>query len=478
MGKQANEKILFGTDGWRGVVGRDFTFQNVAKVTAGIAAYLKKENPRNNKVLVTYDARYNGDRFAKTAAQIFRVSDFSVQMTPEDVPTPAAAFYVAKKKLGGAVVVTASHNPKEFNGIKFKPDFGGSAPSSVTKKIEREIAALRGKNISAGLSAAANGNRPFSIADIFPHYSRHILSLVNVKKIKQARLKAVIDPMHGSGRTYFETLLKQCGVQAVNLSPVQDPLFEGVQPEPIEKNLLKLKKAMKKGGADIGLALDGDADRIGAFDEKGNFLDSHHIFALLLYYFLEVKKEQGGVVETLNTTSMIPKLAALYDVPFYETPVGFKHICELMRTKDILMGGEESGGIGFRGHIPERDGILAGLLLCEMRAVIKKPVSEIVKELERRVGGHFYYARRDFHLTENEKKDALEKLRISPFKKILNMPVVKYDRYDGHKFTLENGDWLMFRASGTEPLLRVYAESRHRRMLQLLMREGEKLFAS
>lgn len=478
MKKENTEKLSFGTDGWRGVVGRDFTFHNVAKVTAGIAAYLKNENPRNHKVLVTYDARYNGERFATTAAQMFRASDFSVQMTPEDVPTPAAAFYAAKKKLCGAVVVTASHNPKEFNGIKFKPDFGGSAPSSVTKKIEREIAALRGEDISDKLCAAANGNRPFSHADIFPHYSRHILSLVNVIKIKQARLKTIIDPMHGSGRTYFETLLKQCGVQAVNLSPEQDPLFEGVQPEPIEKNLLKLKKAMKKGGADIGIALDGDADRIGAFDEKGNFLDSHHVFALLLYYFLEVRKERGGVAETLNTTSMIPKLAALYGVPFYETPVGFKHICELMRTKDILMGGEESGGIGFRGHIPERDGILAGLFLCEMLAVMKKPVSQIVNELHRAAGGNFYYARRDFHVTQEKKEKFLERVNKHPFNKIAGLPVVKYDRYDGHKFTLENGDWLMFRASGTEPLLRVYAESRRRRTLQPLMREGEKLFAS
>lgn len=472
MGRKANEKIVFGTDGWRGIVGRDFTFHNVAKVTAGIAGYLKKENPRRNKVLVGYDARYNGSRFAKAAAHIFNASGFSVQLTSEEVPTPAAAFYIVKKGMDAAVVVTASHNPKEFNGIKFKPSFGGSAASSVTKKIENEIERISEKNLSALLHAEPNGCGKISTVDIFRAYSEHILSLVDVKKISQAKLFAVIDPMHGSGRLYYEAMLKQCGVKVVNVSPDQDPLFEGIQPEPIEKNLLKLKHVMQKAKADIGLALDGDADRIGAFDEKGNFLDSHHVFALLLYYFLEVKKLRGGVVETLNTTSMIPKLAALYGVPFYETPVGFKHICKLMRKEDILMGGEESGGIGFRGHIPERDGILAGLLLCEMRAVMKKPVSEIVKEIEKRVGGHFYYTRHDFHLTQEKKEKFLERINNHPFKKIAGLPVSKYDRYDGHKFTLENGDWIMFRASGTEPLLRVYAESGSRKILKALMREG------
>lgn len=475
MGQQTNKKILFGTDGWRGIVGRDFTFHNVAKVTAGIAGYLKKKHKQKttSQVLVGYDARYNGGRFAKTSAYVFSASGFSVQLTSEEVPTPAAAFYVVKKGMDAAVVVTASHNPKEFNGIKYKPSFGGSAPSSVTKKIEHEIENINEEKLETALRAHAGGRMKISYVDIYSDYSRQVLSLVDIDKIRRGKLRAVIDPMHGSGRKYGETILKQCGVQTVNLSPEQDPLFEGVQPEPIEKNLLKLKKAMKKGGADIGLALDGDADRIGAFDEKGNFLDSHHIFALLLYYFLEIKKERGGVVETLNTTSMIPKLAALYDVPFHETPVGFKHICELMRKEDILMGGEESGGIGFRGHIPERDGILSGLLLCEMRAVLKKPLSDIVKDLEKRVGGHFYYARHDLHLTQEKKGKFLERINNRPFKKIAGLPVSKYDSYDGHKFTLENGEWLMFRASGTEPLLRIYAESRSRKVLNALMRMGK-----
>ncbi len=468
------EKLSFGTDGWRGIVGRDFTLENVARVSAGVARYLQNESVNKKKVIVGYDTRFRGSFFAQKAADVFACHGFSVVLTREASPTPAAAYYVAKEKLRGGVVITASHNPKEFNGIKFKPSFGGSASSAVTRQIEKEISHVKDKDVTHFLNGTQNRNR-VSVADVLPVYANQLLSLVDEKKIRSAKLSAVIDPMHGSGRIIYGDILKRCGVRGVSIHADNDPLLGGVQPEPLEKNLAGLKHSVKYHKADLGLALDGDADRIGAFDEKGNFLDSHHCFALLLYYFLEVKKLRGGVVETLNTTAMIPKLAEIYRVPFYETPVGFKHICELMRKEDILMGGEESGGIGFRGHIPERDGILSGLFLCEMRAAMKKPVSEIVKELYKKTGGPFYYARRDFHLTQEHKAAILQFLNKKSFSALCGMRVTKHDIYDGHKFTLENGDWLMFRASGTEPLLRVYAESKQRQNLHRLLKSGESI---
>lgn len=465
-------QISFGTDGWRGVIARDFTFENVAKVAQAVADYLKEDNSLKERgCLIAYDARFLSEMFAKETVQVLAANDIKCFLTEEDCPTPAASFYIKNQALGGGIVITASHNPFYYNGIKFKPYYGGSASKIITDKLEEKLSLVKTIN-KIDLSQATKKQLLITVNPA-NDYLVQLLTFVEPQHIQSAKLKVIIDPMHGSGRKYLEEILNKVSCEVINIAPNRDTLFGGRNPEPIIPHIAGLLRTVPKEKADIGLAIDGDADRIGAVDEQGRFLNSHRIFALLLYYLFNYKEMTGAVARSVCTSFQIDRLAKKYGLKLFETKVGFKNICDLMLEEDILIGGEESGGIGFKGHIPERDGILCGLLLVEMVACLGKPLGKIYDELNTEFGD-FYYLRRDLILNVNGKQ-ILDKIQNKNLSKVANFKVAKINSIDGLKFELEDDRWLMLRASGTEPLIRIYAEGRTQEETANLIRFGEEI---
>lgn len=342
--------IKFGTDGWRAVISKDYTFDNVKIVAQAIADYIKEIDDKR-PVLVGYDTRFMSEEYARLCAGVLVANGIKTYLTKKPTPTPVVSFTVKNMNLAGAIMITASHNPPQWNGIKFKGDYGGSALPSIIAEIEKHLYKNEVK------FAEPESSNLFSFIDPDKEYFEHIEKLVDLNLIAKSKPFAIIDPMHGAGVGYVKTLLEKYGIKHTQIRDERNPYFGGVNPEPIYKNLGKLIDTVVQNKADIGLATDGDADRVGAVDEKGEFIDSHRIYALLLRHLVEVKGLKGGVVKTFSTTNMVPILANKYGLKIYETPIGFKYICELFLKEDILIGGEESGGIGIKNHIPERDGI-------------------------------------------------------------------------------------------------------------------------
>jgi phosphomannomutase len=465
--------IKFGTDGWRAVIAEDYTFERVHQVALGAAKYFKKHPKSGGGIFVGYDARFLSREFAELTARVFANEGLTAHLATTLVATPATSLAIVKKKLAGGVMITASHNPARYNGFKIKGDYGGAAlPDAIT---EIENITNSEENKAEALKAHRECTLP-SLAEFIKQkkiknldaktiYINELRKLINLDKIKRSKFKVAYDPMYGSGIDTLEHLLPNAAI----LHDVWNPGFGGTNPEPLPQNVEELAKFVVEGRFDIGLVTDGDADRIGAIDERGNFFSSQMILCLLLKYLVEVRKLKGDVVVSQSVTSMIDLMCAKYSLTVKRTPVGFKYITDFMLHEDVLIGGEESGGIGIPSiHIPERDGLFNGLLLCEICGHYKKSLAELVRDLEREFGPH-KYERFDFHTSDVRKTKVLDKAKAG-FQKIAGHKVLSTSTLDGDKYLLEGGGWLMIRSSGTEPLLRYYAEAP-------TMDEVEKLLA-
>lgn len=479
--------IYFGTDGWRAVISDTFTFHNLRLVTQAIADAVHsghwvsesevKEGVDPKKFVVGFDTRFLSDRYARDVARVLAANGYTVLLTQADASTPAISYSVKKLGAVGGIVITASHNAPRYNGLKLKASTGSAASSEQSRRVEIYLndnqERGRGPNLM-DWNQAVDSDLIHRFNPI-PDYFQHLRSLINFDAIAENPPLVVVDSMHGSGRGLIKGILQGTGCEVVEIRGEMNPGFGGAHPEPIGRHLGALAGAISTGMGNLGLALDGDGDRIGAMDERGNFVDPHKIMALSLQYLIEERGWRGPAVRTVSTTRMIDRLAAEYDLPVYETPVGFNHIAEYMMTEDILIGGEESGGICFRGHIPEGDGVLMGLLLVEMVAVSGKSLYELVNELLEKVGPAFY-ERKDQRLQYPvEKKQMVSHLVEQAPTEIGGIPVREVMTTDGVKFILEDDSWLLIRPSGTEPVLRVYAEGRSEEIVRLLLEFGEKV---
>ncbi len=467
--------IKFGTDGWRGVIARDFTFDNVRACAQGVADYLKEAGLANRGLIIGYDTRFASEDFAQAAAEVAAASGVKTYLCSKATATPVISYGVLAKKTGGAIIITASHNPANWNGFKYKNEEGSSAPSQVTARIEKHISRTlaSGKINSIPLDKALE-QKIVQYLDLTPIYVKQINRLIDLERLRQGRLKVVVDPMYGSGAGYFQTLLGGGRLKLIEINSERNPLFPGIQPEPIAINLTKLSATIKQQKADVGLATDGDADRIGIVDEKGVFLTQLQVFALLCLYLLEVRGERGAIVKTITTTTMLDRLGEIFNVPVYETPVGFKYVAPVMLAKNALVGGEESGGYGFRGHVLERDGILAGLYFLDFMLKTGKTPSQLLEYLYGKVGPH-HYQRQDFEFPENERQAIIKRITDNPPHSLDGVKVAKLDTGDGFRFILADTSWLLIRFSGTEPLLRTYAESDSPARVERLLELGRKL---
>jgi len=467
--------IKFGTDGWRGVIAQDFTFDNVRACAQGVASYLKQASLASRGLIIGYDNRFASEDFAAAAAEVVAANGIKVYLCPGATPTPVISFGVLAKKAGGAIVITASHNPAIWNGFKYKSETGSSAPPEVITEIERLISDTLSTGKIAHLPLAeALGQGLIEYLDLDPIYFDQVNKLVDLDGLRRAGLKVVIDPMYGAGIGYFKRLLGGKNLNLTEINSHRNPLFPGIRPEPIAVNLTKLSATVKRQKADVGIATDGDADRIGIIDEKGNFLTQLQVFALLAFYLLETRGQRGAIVKTITTTSMLYRLGEIYKVPVFETAVGFKYVAPVMVRENALVGGEESGGYGFQGHVLERDGILAGLYFLDLMVRTGKTPSELIDHLYDKVGPH-YYQRRDVEFPEEKRQLITKRLWESHPEQIDGVKVKKFDTTDGFRFILADTTWLLIRFSGTEPLLRIYAESDSPTRVERLLKLGKEL---
>jgi alpha-D-glucose phosphate-specific phosphoglucomutase len=440
-----------------------------------VADYLKEAGLSDRGLVIGYDTRFASEDFAQAAAEVVAASGIRVYLCPKATPTPVISCGVLAKKTGGAIIITASHNPANWNGFKYKNEQGASAPSEVTAKIEKCIsAALTSGKINQILLAKALDQGLVQYLDLMPIYVKQIEKLIDLERLRRAKLKVVADPMYGAGAGYFKMLLSGGNLKVVEINGERNPLFPGIQPEPIAANLAKLSATVKRQKADVGFATDGDADRIGIIDEKGVFLTQLQVFALLCLYLLEVRKERGAIVKTLTDTTMLDQLGKMFNVPVYETPVGFKYVAPIMQAKNALIGGEESGGYGFRGHVLERDGILAGLYFLDFILKTGKTPSQLLDYLYSKVGPHHYH-REDFTFPEDKRPTIIKHVTDNSPQSLDGVKVAKLDTTDGFRFILVDTSWLLIRFSGTEPLLRIYAESDSPARVKRLLELGKKL---
>jgi len=491
--------IKFGTDGWRAVISDEFTFTNLRHVAKAIADYIHEtaapsgpagqarnavppsvDVPRSGeqRVVVGFDTRFLSDRYAMDVSRVLADEGLGVYLTKSDCPTPALAYAIRHMGALGGVMITASHNPPRYNGVKFKGRHAGPAMPSETHRIEQ----LLQRNLAAGWTPTAadwalsnHQDYPGVVRfDPMPAYLDHVRSLVDLDRLRGSGLHVAVDPMHGAGRSYIATLLREVGCDVIELHSEMNPGFAGIHPEPIQRNLGELITTVRNRESDLGLATDGDADRIGAVDALGSFVDPHRIFSLILRHLVEQRHGRGAVVKTVSTTQLVNRLSRRYNLPLHETPVGFNHICALMLEQDVLMGGEESGGMTIKGHVPDGDGILLGLLLCEVVAHHGAPLHSIVDGLMQEFGA-FYYGRRDVETRAFDKRELTHALTTEAPQRILQHKVVQVNNSDGVKYLLDDDSWLLIRPSGTEPLLRIYAETRTQAEVQSLLAAGAEL---
>jgi phosphomannomutase len=466
-------QIKFGTDGWRGLIADDFTFDNVRRVAAAIANYVRKHEAAALEVgvVIGYDTRFLSDGVARTVAEVIAGAGIPVLLANDYVPTPTVSYNVKKLGAAGGVMITSSHNPWNWNGIKFKARFGGSATPSIMKLIEGELD-----------SGAPSGQSPAKIqeADLKPAYVEAISRFADLDLIRRANFKFAIDSMYGSGRGVLTRIFDAHGIHYVAIRQEVNPLFPGINPEPILPHIALLQETVVKEKCHAGLATDGDADRIGAVAEDGSFVDSHKCMCVLLHWLLVRKKWSGDVVRAFNTTGMMDRIAAKYGRKLYECNIGFKYIADLMMEHDILIGGEESGGIGYGRFLPERDGILNSLLLANVMAEEKKPLGELVADLQREFGPH-YYGRRDLHISDEMKNGAIRRAADRQTTKLGAYAILKKEDRDGVKFYLDApkpgkgaDPWVLFRASGTEKLLRCYVEAATPELVEEILEAGER----
>jgi phosphoglucomutase len=447
-------QIKFGTSGWRAVMAEDFTFANVRRAVTGIARYVASQKPKGARVIVGRDPRFLGETFCSMASEILSAHDITPLVAAEPAPTPTLSYAVIHHHADGAINFTASHNPPEYNGIKFSTPDGCPALPEVTKKIEAEIVAAD----SAASPKSSNGSGKTEALDPKPDYLTRLRETIDLNAIRKAGLKVVFDPMWGAARKYSDELLRSAGVQVATVHDYRDVLFGGHAPEPEDHLLEPLRDKMRETGAQIGIATDGDADRFGIVDADGTFLQPNYIIAVLFDYLVESRGWKNGVAKSVATTNLINALARKHEVELYETPVGFKYIGELIMQDKIAIGGEESAGLSIRHHVPEKDGILAGLLCCEAVAKRGKSLREQLKEISNQVGS-FFPQRENFRLTPEVKTKFTEKLKSDP-REFCGHKVSEVVRKDGLKLVFSDGSWVCYRLSGTEPVVRVYSEAR------------------
>jgi phosphomannomutase len=462
-------QIKFGTDGWRAVIAEDFTFHNLDRVAQATADYWNA-NPvsgTQKMVVIGYDRRFLSAEFARRVAEVMAGNGFSVLLTSEPTPTPAVSYAVKAMDAIGGVMITASHNPPAFNGFKLKAHFGGSADSAICQQVERQLD-------RSPVSVADFPSKLITVKDIRPAHYRAIKKLVDFKRIANSGLRFAHEALFGVGAGSFDELLAGTTCRVTTLNGRHDPNFGGINPEPIARNYAASAAYLKKHPHDICLVTDGDADRVGGMDGRGNPLSTHQLICLLLHHFIVNRKGRGRVIKALTTTSMVDKICAAHGLELVETGVGFKYICAEMLKGDVLLGFEESGGIGFPGHVPERDGILAGLALLELLAMERLPLDKLLARLEKEFGPH-HYARIDAPFPLEKRPMLMEFCKNNPPQKLAASRVLDVKSYDGVKFIAQNGSWLMLRGSGTEPILRIYAEADSPKAAEALVQFGMKM---
>jgi alpha-D-glucose phosphate-specific phosphoglucomutase len=465
--------IKFGTDGWRGRVAEDYTFDNVRRCAQGFAAYMESQGKGGEKIVVGHDQRFSSEYFAAAVAEVLAANGFRVLLTSGATPTPVISYAVLAQGTAGAVNVTASHNPPTDNGFKVRDEHGGAIAPDGLQEIEKRIPEIEGVKRLALQDALDRGTVAYF--DPAPAYLEQIARLIDVQPIKEAGLTILVDAMWGNGAGWFPRILGGGKTRIVEIHAERNPIFpEMSRPEPIPPNVDVGLARVKEIGADVAIINDGDADRLGVGDEHGNFINQLQVYALLAMYFLEVRGERGPIVKTLSTTSMLEKLGRIYDVPVYQTGVGFKYVAPKMLETDALIGGEESGGYAFHGHVPERDGILAGLYMLDLMVRMGKTPSQLIDHLFSQVGAH-YYDRIDTRFPADQREVARQHILDARPETIGGLAVTGLDTTDGFKFGLADGGWLLIRFSGTEPIIRVYCETTGEERVQPILQDGLRI---
>lgn len=470
--------IKFGTDGWRGLIADDFTFANVRTAAQAVAAYVHASEDPAKGLCIGYDTRFGSRAFARACAEVVAATGIPVQLAHDITPTPALSFGVRQRGAAGGIMITSSHNPAQWNGVKYKGWYGGSGKPSMIAEIERCL----GQPVPLSRRPA-----PIDEVDFLPPYLQAIESFADLDLIEKSGMKFAIDSMYGAGGTILSNIFKRIGVDHIQIRGYVDPLFPGINPEPIEPHIRALGEAVVASGCQAGLCTDGDADRIGATDEHGEFVDPHKIYSVLLSWVLRRKNWPGAVTRAFNTTKMLDRICAKHGRELIEHGIGFKYVCDLMLEREILMGGEESGGIGFQRHLPERDGLLNALLLANVMAEEGKTLGQLVADLQAEYGEH-QYGRIDLHISDELKNGVIARAKaLQPGDPVFaGMPILRQDTLDGVKFFLDNPEaagkpnaaetWLLLRVSGTEPLMRIYTESCSKHSVANLL-ESARTFA-
>jgi alpha-D-glucose phosphate-specific phosphoglucomutase len=467
--------IKFGTSGWRGVIAKDFTYDNVAIVCQSIANIINEEYKKSQvSVIIGYDTRFMSEDFATTSAEIFAGNGIKVLFCKRDTPTPVIAYNIINSKLTGGINFTASHNPYKYNGLKYSPSWGGPALPETTKKIEKYCASLKSKDIKYIPFKTGIENKIIEIHNPSTAYIKKIKELVNFKALKKSKIKVAVDVLHGTGKGYLDTLLEMAGIKNITINKNRDVMFNNGSPEPSENNLKELISLVKKESYKLGFSTDGDADRFAIIDYNGTFISPNQVISILLYHLNKTRGWTGIVARSVMTTHLIDKIGAKIGANIEETPVGFKYIGDIMvnNPDKFIIGGEESGGLTIRGHVPEKDGILACLLIAEAIAMSKKSVTELLKDIKK-ITGEVITSRLNFHL-EHEVMEAFKnRLANKVPNTFAGIKIKKYINIDGDKFILDNNNWIGFRLSGTEPVVRLYAESDSQNKLNKLLKEGK-----
>ncbi len=466
-------QIKFGTDGWRGIIADDFTFDNVRRVGNAMATHVHKHEDASKGLVVGYDTRFASQRAAEIISEVIAGAGLAVRLSNDITPTPALSYAVKNLGAAGGIMITSSHNPFNWNGVKYKASYGGSGTPAIMQSIEGELDSprLEGKGGSV------------TVTDFKTPYISAIKNFADLKIIQQANFKFAIDVMYGAGRGVLKGIFEENGIRYIEIRGELNPLFPGINPEPIAPHIAALQETVVREGCQAGMATDGDADRLGAVAEDGSFVDAHKCYAVILEWILKRKQWPGEIVRAFNTTRMLDRIAAKYGRKLHECGIGFKYICDLMLERDILIGGEESGGIGIRRHLPERDGLLNSLLLANIMAEEGKPLGQLVQDLQKEYGEH-HYGRVDLHLTNEVKEEAMRRVQAKP-KKIGSFGVLKVETLDGMKFFLDaptNGNgaeaWVLVRSSGTEPLLRIYCEAASPELVSQILKETQAFVES
>lgn len=467
--------VRFGTDGWRAIVAEDYTYANVRDATQGTAEFVDESGQASNGLVVGYDTRFVSEHFAEAAAEVLAANGIKVYLANTSVPTPVVSFSVLDKHAGGAIVITSSHNPWTYNGFKYKPEYAGSASQEVVDRLEELIEDVQRAGRTKRLDLAEARRRGLvEEFDPKPAYYRQIAKLVDLSRMRDAGLNIVADPIYGAGRGVFKELLSGGKTTVNEIRGERNPYFGGVNPEPILPNVQLCCDVVKETGADLGLCTDGDSDRIGIVDNRGEFVDQLQVMGLLTLYLLEVRGWRGPIVKSVTTTSMANRLAQKYGVEAIDTPVGFKFIGPEMIARNAMIGGEESGGFGFMNHIPERDAIVAGLFIADLTVQMGKPLSEVIRYLNENFGPSFYH-RNDYHFPEDQRQAIMRRLEGNPPREMDGQAVTSINRADGFKYNLADNTWLMIRFSGTEPLLRIYTETNSPARVERMLAIGKQM---